>query len=303
MIFQKAVNNFQTVLRRTSWLPVVALLCGGMISGLAAGTANAQDDNKELKVKITTNMGVIEAKLFHKQTPKTVSNFVELARKGFYNGIIFHRVIPNFMIQTGDPKGNGTGGPGYNFADEFVPELKHTKPGILSMANAGPNTNGSQFFITVKETPHLDGRHTVFGEVTSGMDIATKISEAKSQNDKPVTDIKMEKVEIIGDWFKPVAVEKIKEVGEDELKKMTAKPIENLLKKIGEAQALGSLQKTTFGQSRARGDKAQVEYQADFEKNKGAQILLYGEIKGNSFEILQFQFAKGDPNKAPPAVK
>lgn len=262
------------------------------------------EPEKELKVKITTSMGVIEAKLYDKQTPKTVSNFVELARKKFYDGIIFHRVIPNFMIQTGDPKGNGTGGPGYNFADEIVPELKHSKAGILSMANSGPNTNGSQFFITVKETPHLDGRHTVFGEVTSGLDVAIKISEAKATNDKPNQDIKMEKVEIIGDSFKPVAVEKIKEVSDEELKKITTKPIENLLKKIGEAQALGALQKATFGQSRARGDKAQVEYQADFEKNKGAQLLLYGEIKGGNFEILQFQFAKGDGSKpAANAVK
>ena len=265
-------------------------------------SASGAEPEKELKVKITTTMGIIEAKLFYQQTPKTVSNFVELARKGFYNGILVHRVIPNFMIQTGDPKGNGTGGPGYNFADEIVPELKHTKAGILSMANSGPNTNGSQFFVTVKETPHLDGRHTVFGEVTSGLDVAIKISEAKSQNDKPVTDIKMDKVEIIGDWFKPVAVEKIKEVSDDEIKKITAKPIETLLKKIGEAQSLGALQKATFGTSRARGDKAQVEYQADFEKNKGAQLLLYGELKGGNFDILQFQFAKGDGGKAAAAV-
>ena len=265
-------------------------------------SASGAEPEKELKVKITTTMGIIEAKLFYQQTPKTVSNFVELARKGFYNGSLVHRVIPNFMIQTGDPKGNGTGGPGYNFADEIVPELKHTKAGILSMANSGPNTNGSQFFVTVKETPHLDGRHTVFGEVTSGLDVAIKISEAKSQNDKPVTDIKMDKVEIIGDWFKPVAVEKIKEVSDDEIKKITAKPIETLLKKIGEAQSLGALQKATFGTSRARGDKAQVEYQADFEKNKGAQLLLYGELKGGNFDILQFQFAKGDGGKAAAAV-
>jgi|GEM_PF-923948 len=269
-------------------------------ASLFAAVAQAEPE-KELKVKITTSMGVIEAKLFDKQTPKTVSNFVELARKGFYNGIIFHRVIPKFMIQTGDPKGNGTGGPGYNFADEIVPELKHSKAGMLSMANSGPNTNGSQFFITVKETPHLDGRHTVFGEVTSGLDVAIKISEAKATNDKPAQDIKMEKVEIVGDWFKPVAVEKLKELSDDELKKITSKPIENLLKKIGEAQAFGALQKATFGQARARGDKAQVEYQADFEKNKGAQLLLYGEIKAGNFEVLQFQFAKGDGSR--PAVK
>lgn len=254
--------------------------------------------DQDLKFRITTTMGVIEGKLFYKQAPKTVSNFVELARKGFYNGIIFHRVIKEFMIQTGDPKGNGTGGPGYTFADEIIPELKHSKPGMLSMANSGPNTNGSQFFITVKETPNLDGRHAVFGEVTSGLDVAIKISEVKTApGDRPEKDLKMDKVEILGDWFKPVAVEKIKEMGEDDLKKLTQKPIETLLKKIGEAQSLGNLQKASFGQARSRGDKAQVEFSADFEKSKGAQLLLYGEVKNNNFEILQFQFAKGDATK------
>src|SRR5690242_7255053 len=119
-----------------------------LASGIAQAAGDAKGADSDVKVKITTTMGVIEAKLFAKQVPKTVSNFVELARKGFYNGIVFHRVIPDFMIQTGDPKGDGTGGPGYSFNDEFVPELKHSKPGMLSMANAGPNTNGSQFFIT-----------------------------------------------------------------------------------------------------------------------------------------------------------
>jgi cyclophilin family peptidyl-prolyl cis-trans isomerase len=135
---------------------------------------DAMAEENNLKFKITTSMGVIEGVLFHKEAPKTVPNFAKLARSGFYNGIIFHRVIPKFMIQTGDPKGDGTGGPGYSFADEFGPGLKHAKPGLLSMANAGPNTNGSQFFITVAPTPHLDNRHAIFGEVTSGYEIARK---------------------------------------------------------------------------------------------------------------------------------
>src|SRR5690606_24187062 len=105
-----------------------------------------------------------------------------------------------FMIQTGDPKGNGTGGPGYAFADEFSPELRHNKEGMLSMANAGPNTNGSQFFITVAPTPHLDDRHTVFGQVTKGMDVATAISNVPTKGDRPVDTVKMEKVTIEGDW-------------------------------------------------------------------------------------------------------
>ena len=124
----------------------------------------------ELTAVMDTNKGTIRLKLFADQTPVTVGNFVNLARRGYYNNLKFHRVIPDFMIQGGCPAGDGRGGPGYKFQDEFVKELRHGKPGILSMANAGPRTNGSQFFITHVPTPWLDGKHTVFGEVVSGAD-------------------------------------------------------------------------------------------------------------------------------------
>jgi peptidyl-prolyl cis-trans isomerase B (cyclophilin B) len=124
----------------------------------------------DLKAVMETNKGTINLKLFADKTPITVGNFVNLARRGYYNGLKFHRVIPNFMIQGGCPMGDGRGGPGYKFQDEFVKELRHSKPGIFSMANAGPQTNGSQFFITHVETPWLDGKHTVFGEVVSDAD-------------------------------------------------------------------------------------------------------------------------------------
>ncbi|GMU95173.1 MULTISPECIES: peptidylprolyl isomerase [Ignavibacterium] len=149
---------------------------------------------------IQTNMGTIEIELFADKTPKTVENFVGLANKGYYNGVIFHRVIDNFMIQGGDPTGTGRGGQslwGGKFEDEFVPELKHNGAGILSMANAGPNTNGSQFFITLKETPWLDGRHTVFGKVIKGMDVVQAIGKVPTnQQDRPLKDVVMEKVTI-----------------------------------------------------------------------------------------------------------
>ena len=126
---------------------------------------------------IETNKGTIEIELYDEKVPKTVANFEKLAGDGFYDGLKFHRVIADFMVQTGCPQGTGTGGPGYQFEDEFHPSLKHDGPGVLSMANAGPNTNGSQFFITHVATPWLDGKHSVFGRVTSGQDVVDAIQQ------------------------------------------------------------------------------------------------------------------------------
>jgi len=126
--------------------------------------------DQDVEVCMHTNKGDINLTLFATKTPKTVTNFLELARNGYYDGLSFHRVIPNFMIQGGCPDGRGTGGPGYKFGDEFSPELRHDGPGVLSMANAGPGTNGSQFFITHIATDWLDGKHTVFGKVVSDTD-------------------------------------------------------------------------------------------------------------------------------------
>ncbi len=142
----------------------------------AAPPALTIDPSKSYTATFKTEKGDIVVELFADKVPNTVNNFVFLAREGFYDDTTFHRVLANFMAQAGDPTGTGTGGPGYRFEDEFHSSLKHDKPGILSMANAGPNTNGSQFFITHVPTPHLDGRHAVFGQVTGGMDVLMSIS-------------------------------------------------------------------------------------------------------------------------------
>ncbi len=144
-----------------------------------------------MKATISTNKGDINLKLYPEKTPKTVANFINLAQRGYYDNLTFHRVIDNFMIQGGCPNGDGRGGPGYTFEDEFDPELKHDEPGVLSMANAGPGTNGSQFFITHIDTPWLDGKHSVFGKVVSDED--QKIVNSISQDDK------IESVSIEGD--------------------------------------------------------------------------------------------------------
>lgn len=130
----------------------------------------------DIRIILKTSKGDIEATLFASKVPMTAANYLNLASKGFYDGLTFHRVIPDFMIQGGDPEGTGGGGPGYRFADEFDASLRHSKPGIFSMANAGPGTNGSQFFVTHVATSWLDGKHSVFGEVTKGMDVVNTIS-------------------------------------------------------------------------------------------------------------------------------
>jgi peptidyl-prolyl cis-trans isomerase B (cyclophilin B) len=139
--------------------------------------SGALDTSKSYTARFKTERGDIVAELFADKAPLTVENFVNLARSGFYDGTTFHRVIAGFMAQGGDPTGTGRGGPGYQFGDEFHPSLRHDGPGVLSMANAGPGTNGSQFFITYGATPHLDDRHSVFGRVTEGMDVLGSIRE------------------------------------------------------------------------------------------------------------------------------
>ena len=144
-----------------------------------------------------TNHGTFEIELFEDKAPITVKNFIDLAEKGFYDGLIFHRVIDGFMIQGGDPNGTGTGGPGYVIPDEFHKDLKHDSEGVLSMANAGPNTGGSQFFITLAATPWLDGHHSVFGKVVKGMDVVREIGKVDTDfQDKPLAKVIMEKVTI-----------------------------------------------------------------------------------------------------------
>lgn len=150
------------------------------------------------KIKFTTNKGVFVAEMFEDKAPLTTKNFIELVEKGFYDGIIFHRVIDGFMIQGGDPTGTGMGGPGYKIKDEFGEGLKHDDEGILSMANAGPNTGGSQFFITLAPTPWLNGHHAIFGKVVEGMDVVRLIGVVPTDfSDRPREAVTMEKVEVV----------------------------------------------------------------------------------------------------------
>ena len=154
----------------------------------------------ERKIQFTTNKGVFVAQMFEEKAPNTTKNFIELTEKGFYDGIIFHRVIDGFMIQGGDPTGTGRGGPGYRIKDEFGKGLAHDSEGILSMANAGPNTGGSQFFITLAPTPWLNGHHAIFGKIVKGMDVVREIGAvATNFQDRPLDPVVMEKVEVLAE--------------------------------------------------------------------------------------------------------
>jgi len=149
-------------------------------------------------LEFNTNKGNFKIELYVDKAPVTTGNFIKLVDDGFYNGLIFRRVIPNFMVQCGCPHGTGRGGPGYTIRDEFHPDLKHDSKGMLSMANAGPNTGGSQFFITVAETPWLDGKHSIFGKVIEGMEVVDSISKVeKDRNDKPLQNVVVNSIKIV----------------------------------------------------------------------------------------------------------
>ena len=204
----RAAQRFTTSEARMSKIFRIVLLL--IIWASVAIAVQTTDKKTPVYATFKTSMGDIVVELFDDKAPKTVANFIALAngskewtdpktgekvKRPLYNGTIFHRVIPGFMIQAGDPLGNGTGGPGYRFDDEFHPELRHNKSGILSMANAGPNTNGSQFFITHKATPWLDGKHTVFGEVIKGQNVLDAIANVgRDFRDKPMKEVVIQQV-------------------------------------------------------------------------------------------------------------
>jgi cyclophilin family peptidyl-prolyl cis-trans isomerase len=174
---------------------VLLALAGGIVGGRLMKTSK----DSGTRVRLETSMGDITIRLYDQKAPATTDNFKTLVEKEFYDGTIFHRVIPGFMVQGGDPTGTGTGGPGYKIKDEFHPDLHHAKAGILSMANAGPNTGGSQFFITLAPTPWLDGKHAIFGEVVEGMDVVEAIVNVpRDRRDKPTQNVTIVKATIVG---------------------------------------------------------------------------------------------------------
>lgn len=177
---------------------IAVIIIIGLIMGIR--TPPYQQEGKgegKMIAHFETSIGTFDAELFVDKAPVTTKNFIDLANKGFYNGTIFHRVIPNFMVQAGDPTGTGRGGPGHTIPDEFGHGLKHDSKGMLSMANAGPNTGGSQFFITVAPTPWLDGKHAIFGKIIKGYDVVEAISNVPRNNqDKPLQDVVLKTVRI-----------------------------------------------------------------------------------------------------------
>jgi len=276
------------------------------VFGLLSNTSCKEqypDIEDGLYAEFVTNKGVMLAELYYDKTPVTVANFVALSEgkhpqvseqykgKPFYNGIIFHRVINDFMIQGGDPTGTGSGNPGYSFGDEFDPELKHDQPGILSMANSGPSTNGSQFFITEVPTPHLDNRHSVFGKLVLGLDIHDSISNvATGSNDKPIEPVVIKELNIIRKGQEAKAYNTVK-VWEEELSNMDKRAAEAAAKakKLREEADTMSLKAakeilptitdyTSKAKTNASGLKVYVINQGDGEKlTTGSMAVVFYE--------------------------
>jgi len=303
--------RFLKTLRLSKTILILSLILCSAFSLATLASAQSSDLPDGLYAKMKTDKGDIVLRLFFKRAPITVSNFVGLAegskawkdpidgsskKSHFYDGLIFHRVIANFMIQGGDPLGTGTGGPGFNFADEFHPELKHNKPGILSMANAGPGTNGSQFFITHRETPWLDGKHSVFGEVAEGMSVVNAIAKGDH----------IQKVEIVrvgteAEAFDPSVVAAAQE---EAARKLT---LENK-KKIPSSSGFGEIdplrvpkagQKPTdiagfemilINYKGARTTKANVYYDKEGARKVATQLVDIARRKGSNFMELVNQF-------------
>ncbi len=298
----------------------LSLLLLTIITIVVSSCEDKYPDLKDgLYAEIITNKGTVVTELFFKETPMTVANFVSLAEgtntmvdstykgKKYYNGIIFHRVIKDFMIQTGDPKGNGAGDPGYKFPDEIVDSLTHKSKGILSMANAGPGTNGSQFFITLKETPWLNGKHTVFGEVALGMDVVDSIGAAEVSGSKPKDTIKMNEVNIIrkgkdAKKFDAVAIFDAKLKDEEAKKEEAIKKVEDAKKATVKRHAELKEKATKLesglelvilnpgdGEKPKQGDMVGVHY---------AGFLTDGTAFGTSIESLARELGIFNPRQA-----
>ena len=272
----------------------IILLLAVVAVTLSACKTKYPDLNDGLYAEFITNKGTFVAKFYHEATPLTVSNFVELAEgthplvdsiyagKPYYSNVSFHRVIKDFMIQGGDPKGDGTGNPGYTFPDEIVDTLKHDRKGLLSMANSGPSTNGSQFFITLKETPWLDGKHTVFGEIVLGQAVVDSIGnvETSKPGDKPVNPIVIQEVNIINKGVTPPsfskqmeAVEAEKQAKEERIAKVAEETKAEFDRKLAEAEAYSSgieiyWDQKGKGMKPAEGSQIRINYAGYFEDGK-----------------------------------
>ncbi len=244
---------------------------------LAESSAHAE----ELRAKLKTSLGEIEIRLFAELAPKTVTNFVELARAGFYDGKIFHRVMPGFSVQTGDPTGKGGGGPGYCFADEFGAGLQHDKPGVVSMVNTAPGSNGSQFLITLVPAKMLDQRSPVFGEVTSGLEVVQRVAVGTI----------LERVEIVGE-LTLTPPEKTPELTLLELREKANPVVGKVLEGLGQAMQLGSLKGFEVAAARSRCAESQLAVTAEFEKAANARLLLYGKSDGKTYKVEQLQWAR-----------
>lgn len=243
------------------------------------------------KAKIKTSMGDIEVSLFAKQAPQAVANFVNLARQGFYNGALFFKVVPNFLIQTGDPEATGAGGPGYDIERDRGTKLMHNKPGMVSFVpGLNGHAHGSQFVIVLQPTPHLDKKNAAFGEVTMGLEIVEKIAATPTRAAQPIKDVKITAIEITPADLAVAPVTVHRRLQKADVQKLTEAQAIALAQNFGEAQKLGELKSIHLASTSHNGGKVQATYAVDYATRRGTKLILYGWIRREEFRLSETQF-------------
>lgn len=244
-----------------------------------------------LSATVSTTLGDIVIELRAEDAPRAVGNFVALARSGFYDGTAFHVIVPGFMVQAGGPKDEPARGPGYCFDDEASVRMHHDLPGIVSMANTGPNTNGSQFMILLAPARQLDGKQTAFGRVTGGMPVVERLGKIRVEKGRPVETVSVRSVTISGGPPPPQPATR-RELPSAELARLADAGAREVLTKLGTALGLGALDRFGVDRAMSRCTTGELSYRADFAQAKGASLRLYGQVEAEHFTIRQLAFGR-----------
>ncbi len=262
-----------------------------LLSAAAAPTQPPASPTSQPRAVLKTSLGIIEINLLQKHAPQAVANFVSLARQGFYNGKTFFKVVPEFLLQSGDPENTGAGGPGYDIDRDKNKDNSHDRSGIVSMLpGEGGRIHGSQFAIILRPTPHLDKRNQIFGEVVAGLDIAKKIAAVPTRAAQPINAVTIESIDILPAEFKIGPYTTHRRLKAADYQKMTEAQAKNLASKLSEAQDLGEVQKITLTSAVPLLGKVQVTYDVDFAKRKASKLIVFGWVARQKFHLSEMQF-------------